>query len=779
MRVGLGMGIVVGLTLGSGAGAQEVADYARAERFLTWNLSPLVYHDAVAPVWLDGGRFWYRVETRAGRTFMRVDAAANTQAPVFDNARLASAMSLAADTAFQPHRLPIDNIDFIDGGRAITFRARGREFRCTLGDIVCTARDTVPGLPASHVRSPDGQWDAFVRDYDLWVRPAAGGDSIRLTTDGERKFGYGLTEPRANAQRRPRPQRPALEWSPNSRRIAIRRTDEREVGEILLYSSLSQRPEYWIFPYAQPGDSIIPVYDIHIVDVEARTNVKVDAPAQTFQVNGLTGTGPDSSWVTVQWSPDAEQLYFTHALRGPKRVQLMAADANTGTTRVLAKDSAATFVELNLDNSEPPNWHVTAAGDVIWFSERDGWGHLWLFDAQGNLRNRITSGAWAVATIQHVDEANRWIYFTARGREEGRDPYLRHLYRVRFDGSGMQLLTPENADHQISFSPDGRFFVDSFSRVDVPPVTVLRAADGRTIRTLEQADASELDALGWRAGEAFTVKARDGVTDIHGVMWKPSHFDPSKKYPVIDHIYPGPQIIAAPKRFFPAKEPGLIYAMFGQVQALAELGFIVINVDAMGTPYRSKAYLDTWYGDMGDNGIPDHIVAIQQLAARHAWIDIERVGIYGHSGGGFASTGAILRYPDFFKVAVSTAGNHDNRTYQYHWGEKYQGLLERDTVRSTDNYESQANYLLAKNLKGRLFLMHGDLDDNVLPSSTTRVVDALIRANRTFDMLVLPDMDHGVTQAPYVIRRTWDYFVEHLLGAKPPENYPLRGPPEG
>jgi dipeptidyl-peptidase 4 len=791
MRNGLSARLVLGvcgLVVASGVEGQEGAqgralaptpDYARAERFLTWNTAPLVHRDAVRPVWLDGARFWYRVETPEGREFMRVDAATGSQAAVFDNARLASAMSLATDTSFQPHRLPIDNIDFTDGGQAITFRARGREFRCTLGEITCTARDTVPGLPASHMRSPDGRWDAFIHEYDLWVRPPSGGDSVRLTMDGERKFAYGLTEPRANAQRRPQPRRPVLQWSPDSRRIAVQRTDERNVGEIMLFSSTSQRPQHWIFPYAQPGDSVIPVYDIHIVDVAARTSVRVDAPAQSYQVNGLTGIAQDSSWVTVQWAPDAGRLYFTHALRGPKRVQLMAADAATGATRVLAKDSAGTFIELNQDNSEPPNWRVTATGDVIWFSERDGWAHLWLFDDAGNLRNRITSGAWAVATIQHVDEAGRWIYFTGRGREAGRDPYLRHLYRVRFDGTGLQLLTPEDADHQISFSPDGRWFVDTFSKVDVPPMTVLRAADGGLVRTLEEADASALAAMGWRPGEPFTVKARDGVTDIHGVLWKPTHFDPSRRYPIIDHIYPGPQIIAAPKRFFPTSEPGLMYATFGQVQALAELGFIVVHIDAMGTPHRSKAYLDTWYGDMGDNGIPDHVVAIQQLAARHSWIDIDRVGIYGHSGGGFASTGAILRYPDFFKVAVSTAGNHDNRTYQYHWGEKYQGLLERDTVKSSDNFESQANYLLAENLKGKLFLLHGDLDDNVLPSSTTRLVDALIRANKTFDLLMLPDMDHGVTQDPYVIRRSWDYFVEHLLGARPPENYPLKGPPEG
>jgi dipeptidyl aminopeptidase/acylaminoacyl peptidase len=756
------------------------ADYSRAERMLTWNTTPLVDGEPGTPRWLADGRFWYRVNRPDGPSFMLADPARAANAPAFDNARLAAAMSLANDTSYDGGRLPFENFDFDGADTRIRFRVRAREFRCDVARYVCTARDTTARVPSSFVRSPDGRWEAFVHAYDLYVRPAGGGDSVRLTTDGAREHAYGVTEPRATAQLRPQPVRPVLQWSPDSRRIAVQRTDERGVGRIMLYTVTRQRPRGFEFPYAQPGDSIIPRYDMHVIDVESRSNVRVQAEPQTQQVNGLVGIGPDSTWRTVKWSDDADRLYFTHATRGPKRVQLMVADAATGETRILAKDSARTFVELNLDNSEPPNWRVMNGGrDIIWFSERDGWGHLYRFDANGALVNRITSGPWAVATLVHSDDASGRLWFTARGRESGRDPYYRHLYVVNLDGSGLRLLTPEDGDHRISFAPDGRWFVDSWSRIDAPPVTVLRAADGRLIRTLEQGDASRLLATGWRGGEAFTVKARDGVTDLHGVMWKPTSFDSTKSYPIIDHIYPGPQIIATPKRFFPTIDPGLVYAVFGQVQALAELGFIVIHVDAMGTPYRSKAYLDTWYGDMGDNGLPDHIAAIRQLAARHRWIDGERVGIFGHSGGGFASTDAILRYPDFFDVAFSTSGNHDNRTYQYHWGEKYHGLLERDSASGADNYESQANFLLAKNLKGKLFLVHGDMDDNVLPSSTLRVADALIRADRDFDLLILPDAGHGISQDPYVLRRMWDHFVMHLLGRTPPRDYVIKGPPSG
>jgi len=758
--------------------AQDV-DYARAEQMLTWNLLPLLHGEPGPPRWLDGQRFWYRVPRAGGAAFMLVDGAAATQRPVFDNGRLAAAMSLAADTSYAPERLGFENFDFDGSDTQIRFRVRARQFRCELARYTCAASDTTASLPASFVRSPDGRLEAFIHQYNLYVRPAGGGDSVQLTQDGVRYWAYGVTEPRALAQLRPVPVRPVLQWSPDSRRIAVQRTDERGVGRILLYTVTRRRPQGFAFPYAQPGDSIIPRYDIHLVDVESRRSTRVQTEPQTQQVNGLVGIGPDSSWRTVKWSHDSQRLYYTHATRGPKRVQLMVAEPG-GSTRVLVKDSTASFVELNLDNGESPNWRVVNDGrDILWFSERDGWGHLYRFGADGRLVNAVTSGPWAVATLLHFDAATGRVFFTARGREPGRDPYLRHFYSVNLDGTGLILLTPEDADHRIWMAPGGRWFVDSYSRIDAPPVTVLRAADGRLIRPLERADVSRLQELGWRGGEAFTVKARDGVTDLFGVMWKPSNFDSTKSYPIIDHIYPGPQIIAAPKRYYPTHDAGLVYTAAGQAQALAELGFIVINVDAMGTPYRSKAFIDTWYGNMGDNGIPDHIAAIRQLAARHRFIDIARVGIFGHSGGGFASTDAILRYPDFFHVAFSTSGNHDNRTYQYHWGEKYQGLLQRDTLRGTDNYESQANYRMAENLKGKLFLVHGDLDDNVLPSSTLRVVDALIRADKDFDLLILPDAGHSLSTDPYVLRRMWDHFVTHLLGRSPPPDYTIKGPPSG
>jgi dipeptidyl aminopeptidase/acylaminoacyl peptidase len=479
--------------------------------------------------------------------------------------------------------------------------------------------------------------------------------------------------------------------------------------------------------------------------------------------------------VSVKWKQNGERLYVTHATRGAKRVSLMEADLQTGQARRIVSDSGATHIELNLDIvAGKPNWDVIRDGaEVIWFSERDGYGHLYRFDGQGRLMNRITQGAWTVGDLLVIDETSGRVFFTARGREQNRMPSYAALYSIQLDGSGLTALSPEDADHTVRVTPDGRFFIDSYSRPDTPPVSVLRDAAGRVVRSLEEADISRLAALGWSPPQIFSYKARDGITTMYGLLYKPSDFDSTRSYPIVEYIYPGPFIGSVGRWNFGGGSLGT--ALRSDQDALAELGFIVVQMDHLGTPFRSKAVLDHYYGNMGDNGLPDHIAALQQLGARYSWIDLERVGIYGHSGGGFASTDAILRYPDVYKVAVSTAGNHDNRTYHAAYAEKYQGLLTRDTIRGTDSYANQINASLASNLRGKLFLMTGDMDDNVHPAMTLQVVDALIKANKTFDFMILPNRTHDLND-PYVIRRRWDYFVEHLLGVEPPLDYTIRRP---
>lgn len=752
------------------------ADYVRGERFLGPNAQELVTDDAVQPHWIPGGgdRFWFRNRTAHGYEFVVVDAATGTRRPAFDHARLAAALTIAADTSIDPAKLVFLDIRFVDGERAVRFAtAKGKQWRCDLTTYACVGPDTIPLDRVTEATSPDGKWVAFTRGDNVWVRELAGGQETQLTTDAEPDFGYakptGCCQQVTNVLAK-REQRPVLVWSPDSRRIATYKMDERGVRRMYLLETKTPAAVLHAYPYALPGDSIVPRYDTYILDVASHRAIKVNRPPQPAVNTSCCWLTSDSVIKDMRWDAPGDHLFMTYGSRGFKQLDLLEVDATSGEARTILQEKAKTFVETNLESGGIPNWRpVHHDRDVIWLSERDGWAHLYLVNgANGAVQHQITSGPWTVGNLLRVDEANGWVYFTGRGREPGRDPYFRHLYRARLDGSQVQLLTPENADHEVSLSPSGTYFVDNRSRLDALPVTVVRRSDGTLVREVQRADASQLFAMGWRYPVPFTVKARDGVTDLYGVMYRPSRIDPARTYPIIDNIYPGPQTGPIGNRTFAS-------AIRGSNAGLAELGFFVIELDATGTPFRSKAFHDSYYGNLGDNGIADHVAAIKQLAARDPRIDVGRVGIYGHSGGGFSSTDAILRYPDFFQVAVSGAGNHDNRSYDYTWGEKYQGLLTHNAD-STDNFDAQSNARLAANLKGHLLLMYGTMDDNVHPVNTQSLINELIKANKDFDVVVLPNRNHGFASEPYAIRRTWDYFVKHLLGVEPPRNVVLRVP---
>jgi dipeptidyl aminopeptidase/acylaminoacyl peptidase len=754
------------------AGQGTMQDYQRAERFLGSNARTLVAGDAVRPVWLESDRFWYRTSTRTGTEYVLVDPATRLRRPAFDHARLAAALSVAADTSYVGEKLPFTAFEYANGGRSLRIALdTTRGYLCDLGGYTCTLEKPVR-KPATEVRSPDGRWIAFERAENLWVRSVATGEEIQLSRDGEKDWGYAVNpEACCDAVTRVRQRtekRPILSWSPDSRRIATYRLDEREVKPLYLLETAKGRPILHSYRYALPGDSVIPRYEVHIFDVEARRGVRSERGVQDGVNTRCCWFTSDTLWNEAQWGQGSEDFYYTHGQRDYRKLALVHVNAGTGTARGILEETSPTFVETTLLTGGFGNWRVINGNrEVVWFSERDGWGHLYLYDAvTGQLKNRITEGPWLVLELLRIDEAARTVYFTAVGREPGRDPYYRHLYRAALEGGGLTLLTPEDADHQVTFSPTGRFIVDTYSTRQQPPVTVLRRPDGTVAMTVQEADVSQYLEMGGRWPESFRVKARDGVTDLYGLLFRPARFDSTRSYPVIDYIYPGPQSGSIGARAF-SVTPG------GNAQALAELGFIVVQVDAMGTPFRNKAYHDSYYGNMGDNGIPDHIAALKQLAARHPYMDLGRVGIFGHSGGGFSSTDAILRYPDFFHVAVSSAGNHDNRSYDYTWGEKYQGLLVK-SAGGGDNFDGQANHLLAKNLKGKLFLLYGTLDDNVHPNATLLLIDELIKANKNFDLLVMPNRNHGFAGEPYVIRRTWDFFVKHLLGVDPPQGFEIR-----
>ncbi|MBV9169754.1 MAG: DPP IV N-terminal domain-containing protein, partial [Chloroflexi bacterium] len=610
------------------------------------------------------------------------------------------------------------------------------------------------------------------RDNNLLVRDARSGEEFELTFDGDADSPYAtpLPSPLESAgieTRDPSPKTPAL-WSPDSHRFVSFRIHARGAGQYHLVQSTplngSARPVLHSYAYPLPGDEEVPTAELFIFDVADRTSRRVDiAPVPILYYGGPIRDG--SSW----WEVSGDRFYLLSRSRGCQSLALVAVDGATGAARSLLEEYSETGIDPHLTSAGKPNVRTFDNGSrVLWFSQRDGWGHLYVYDATtGELLEQLTSGAWAVADVLHMDEVGRWVYFTAVGTTAASDPYFELLYRVSLDGGEPQLLTPEDATHRITFSPSGDFFIDSYSRVDQPPVTVLRSATGDVLIELERADIEDLVATGWTCPERFCVKARDGSTDIYGVLIRPTSFNGNSQLPVLDDIYAGPQTNRAPASFAGYTSPSHQHPShaargFWHAQALAELGFAVVMVDGLGMPFRSKAFRDWSFRNVGDGGIEDHVVALRQLALQHPYLDLERVGIYGHSAGGYASTHAMLRFPEFFKVAVSSAGNHDHRLDKATWIERYMGLPVGDY------YCEQANSTLADNLRGKLLLIHGEMDENVHVASTLQLVDALIKADKDFDLLLLPNRPHACTDDLYFIRRRWDYFVRHLLGREPP-----------
>jgi dipeptidyl aminopeptidase/acylaminoacyl peptidase len=758
------------------------ADYAHAEKFLGYNTTPLVYRSGVRPNWMEGDRFWYRVTTPAGSEFLVVDPAKGTRAPAFDHAKVAAALSTAASQQFEGSRLPFTEIELTADGQYVAFNAAGRRWKCDVKGASCAAEGTAAAGGSgrggrggraggagrgfggrAEALSPDRKRAAFLRDYNLWVRDVATGQETQLTKDGIKDFGYATDNAGWSSS-----DRPIVQWSPDSKKIATFQQDQRGVGEMYLVSTQVGHPTLRAWKYPLPGDEVVTTIQRVVIDVDGAKVVRLETPPDQHRSSLCDDLACRGDWGDVQWSPDGAHVAFLSTSRDHKHEQLRVADATTGTVRDVLEESAATYFE---SGNGRVNWrYLPKSNEVIWFSERDNWGQLYLYDLDtGKLKNRITSGEGNVTQVLRVDEQARTIYFLGVGKEKGRDPYFVHLYRVGFDGKGTALLTQEEANHDVTLSESGRYFVDSYSKPDAPPVAVLRDNAGKLVAALETADVSKLVAAGWKAPIPFTVKARDGVTDLYGLMFQPTNLDPSRKYPIINHIYPGPQTGSVGSRNFSTAR--------ADCQALAELGFIVVEIDGMGTPWRSKKFHDAYFGDMGDNTLPDQVAGMKQLAQRYKWIDIERAGIWGHSGGGYATADAMFRYPDFFKVGISESGNHDNREYEDDWAEKWQGLLQKKAD-GTSNYDRQANQNYARNLKGHLLLAHGTMDNNVPPYNTLLVVNELIKANKDFDLLLLPNQAHGYGSASsYMMRRRWDYFVRYLLGAEPPKGYELRQPP--
>ncbi|MGI8510190.1 MAG: DPP IV N-terminal domain-containing protein, partial [Gemmatimonadaceae bacterium] len=715
-------------------------------------VNPLVTGGIAAATWLPDDRFYYKNSTTAGSEWVLVDPAKGTRVALFNAPAVAQALIRARAGTIDPRNIPAQRAALSSDGRNVTLDIGDRKWRCDVAGGSCTA-DTSSSAGPPVVLSPDGKRAAFIRDWNLWVRDVATGHERQLTTDGLKDFGYATDNAGWVHS-----DRPVLLWSPDSKKIATQQQDDRKVGDMYLVDTRVGHPHLSTWKYPLPGDSVVSMIQRVIIDVDGNHIVRLRTPPDYHRAM----LGDDINMKDLIWSPDGARLAYVSTSRDHKNATVKLADATTGTVRTVFEESSPTQFE------SVAGWRVIwPANEIIWSSERDNWAQLYAYDLNtGKLLRKITTGEGPVESIAHVYPGTRTMLVEALGRTPNEDPYFRHFYSVGLDGRGWTALTPESGDHSVQVSPSGRYMVDSYSKPDVPPTVVLRDATGRVVMQLGHADISRLVAAGWKPPIPFVTTAHDGKTKLYGLMFRPTNFDSTKKYPIINNPYPGPQSGSVGSRSFSAAR--------GDHQALAELGFVVITVDGMGTPGRSKSFHDAYYGAMGrDNTIPDQVAAMKELGARYPWIDISRAGIYGHSGGGFITADAMFRYPDFFKAGIAESGNHDQRNYEDDWGERYQGLLvKKDSA--PDNYDIEANQNVAKNLKGHLLLAHGSMDDNVPPSNTALLAAALIKANKDFDELIIPNVRHGYGAASnYMMRRRWDYFVRYLLNAEPPKEYEI------
>ena len=727
-------------------------DYRRAEHFLPAYTDSLVRQVISGAAWSPDGTLLYREAVAGGSKFMMVNPKTGQKREAFNQEKLANALSIVTDRNFDPMHLPLQNATL--SNNSLSFSIYGKKYRCNLGTYHCeyvAARD--------EYLSPDGKKAAFIKVHNLWIRNVKTGKLTQLTHDGKKNYGYGT-----NNGGWIKRDKPVVRWSPDSKRIATFRQDSRDVGYMYLVSTRLGHPKLEKWKYTMPADSAIFRIERVVINLGPHPQVvhlKMKPDPQRSTISDHIADY-DGNFLDTEWGPNSDTLAFVSVSRGLHKAVLRMASPETGEVRNVLQEKTKTFFESG-DNKV--NWHVLPKSrEVIWYSQRSNWGHLYLYDLKtGTLKHQITKGDWNVLQVRYIDRKNRKIYFTGSCREEG-NPYYHYFYSIDFSGKHLKLLTPEKANHEVTISANGNYFADTYSTPTEPPVSVIRNRQGKKMMTLARADISDLKAMGWQPPVPFSVKARDGKTNLYGLMFKPTDFDPTKSYPVLDYVYPGPQTGSVGSRSFRAARL--------DKQAIAELGFIVLEVDALGTPGRSKAFQDYWYGDMGDLGIADQVAMIKQLGKRYPWMNLNKVGIWGHSGGGNATTKAMLAYPNFFKVGVSEAANQDSRDYESNWGDKYQGLYK--SYGDSTSYDNQANELLADKLKGKLLIAKGTMDSNVPPEITYLMIDSLEAANKDFDLVILPNRGHGFYFDPYMVRKRWDYFVRNLMQAEPPKEFNIR-----
>jgi dipeptidyl aminopeptidase/acylaminoacyl peptidase len=714
-------------------------DYRRADSIR--KLNDLVYHGFIRPQWIDSSHwFWYKVKTRRGQEYFLVDAAKQKKTEAFNQEKLCSRINDQTSKSHKPYSLPISRISFKNNLRELNFELDSFTWKCNLSNYKlkrCSKvekekprrywGESIDELGNPPVVSPDSQWVACIRNFNVYIKDRKTKAEYQLSYDGAEGEFYSSF----------------LEWSPDSKLIAVNKIRDNKKHYVHFIESSPKeqlQPKLHKIEYLKPGDAL-PIRHPSLFSVDEKKQIPFSTSEfeHQYYISDIT------------WWKDSRGFTFEFNQRGHQVYQVVEVDAATGAVRIIIDEKSKTFIDYS---SKRYRFDVNNGEEIIWASERDGWNHIYLYDGKtGTIRNQITRGEWVVRGVEQVLEKERQLIFRAGGKNPGEDPYFIHYYRINFDGSGLVDLTPEASNHRATFSADHRYFIDSYSTVEQPPVTVLRdATDGTILMQLESSDISDLVAAGWTPPEVFHTKGRDGKTDIWGNVYCPLDFDTAKSYPVIEFIYAGPHSSFVQKSFRPVP----------WFSGLAELGFIVVQIDGMGTSNRSKAFHDVCWQNLKDGGFPDRIIWMKALADKYPYIDTTRVGIFGGSAGGQNALSALLFYPEFYKVAVSSCGCHDNRMDKIWWNEQFMGYP------IGPHYEACSNVVNAPNLQGRLLIMVGEVDDNVDPASTMQVADALIKAKKEFELVVLPGVGH-TSGGKYGERKRRDFFVRHLLDVEPPE----------
>ena len=805
----LSLVLFIGMLVGHVFG-QNKGNYELASRFSPEKLKKMIFSTEVDAHWLKkSDRFWYEYETTEGKNWYIVNPATKSKSSLFDRDKLAAEITRIVKDPFDGQHLNISNLKFLEDENTIQFKikstqevvkkdweeikAKNKSAKDSLEKKTFVFRYNINSQQLIEIKdpeedakrlawaniSPDSSKVVFSKNENLFwmdkenflkaVKDEKDSTIIehQLTDDGEKDYGYGssgrgddnVEEEKKKDDRK----RAGVLWSESSNQFIISRTDQRKVKDLwVIHNTRDPRPTLETYKYAMPGEKEQPVTELYHYSFVSEKMSKLDIATFKDQSLGMWSASipaknRDDDFKPVKWLGDENYFYFSITSRDLKKVDICRWNIQDAKKEILVQERSNTYIDIHKPEI------INNGTEIIHWSERDGWGHYYLYDSKGNLKRQLTSGPFHSESISQVDEKARILYFTANGREKGEDPYYEHLYKVSLNGGSITLLNPGNFNHSISINDNSTYFVNNFSRVNTVPSSLLYDAMGRKVMELETADLSSLFAAGYQFPEPFKVKADDGYTDLFGVMYKPFDFDSTKSYPIIEYVYPGPQTEAVNKSFGKSMD---------RIDRLAQFGFVVVTVgNRGGHPGRSKWYHNYGYGNLRDYGLADKKATVEQLAYRHSYIDKSRVGIHGHSGGGFMSTAAMLVYPDFFKVAVSSAGNHENNIYNRWWSEKHHGVKETITPKgdTTFVYQIEKNPDLAKNLKGRLLLVTGDVDNNVHPANTIRMANALIKANKRFDFIILPGQRHGFgDMTEYFFWRMGDYYVQHLLGDNTP-----------